>query len=413
MHSTREWRHVIVATTIALAVTGGRGAANEPPATTARADGPSLEGPAPTGPHAVGRRLLTWVDSARPDPTDATRRRELVVWVWYPSAAPATAAREEALPGEWGTRRIAMLEKKFGAEVAAAMRTFRVHATMDASVRREPARFPVLLFTPGLGWLASDYSVLLEDLASHGYVVVGLSPAGFADVVRFSDGREVNRSLGIGASVGVDQTHVHEDALFALRYLSRLEGDEDSFLRGRLDLSRIGTLGHSLGGTTAHVAAVHDPRVRVAINIDGDPMGSVLDARPTQPLLLVSSESPSIEEAPPHPSAEHRERVRQGLERSEQRRTNDWVRMSEASSAPHRIRIAGARHLNFTDAAIAADRLLPPSQRWMRVGRIEGVRGLQVTATLVRSFLAHALGGTNGSPWQPPRDLPETTLETR
>jgi dienelactone hydrolase len=413
MHSTGEWRLVIVAMTIALAVTGGRGAANEPPPATSRTDTASLEGPAPTGPHGVGRRLMTWVDSLRPEPTNATRRRELMVWVWYPSAEPAAATREEALPGEWGTRRIAMLEKKFGAEVAAAMRTFRVHATIDAPVRREPARFPVLLFTPGLGWLATDYSVLLEDLASHGYVVVGLSPTGFADVVRFRDGREVHRSLGIGASVGVDQTHVHEDALFALQHLSRLDGDEDSFLHGRLDFSRIGTLGHSLGGTTAHVAAMHDPRVRAAINIDGDPMGTVLDARPTQPLLLVSSESPSIEEAPPHPSAEHRERVRQGLERSEQRRTNDWMRMSEASSAPHRVRIAGARHLNFADAALAADKLLPPPQRWMRVGRIEGARGLQVTAALVRSFLAHALSGTKASPWQPPRDLPEARLETR
>jgi len=44
----------------------------------------------------------------------------------------------------------------------------------------------VLLFTPGLGWLPSDYSVLLEDLASHGYVVVGLASPGFADVVRFA-----------------------------------------------------------------------------------------------------------------------------------------------------------------------------------------------------------------------------------
>lgn len=34
--------------------------------------------PAPTGSHAVGRRLLTWVDTSRRDPVDSARARAIV-----------------------------------------------------------------------------------------------------------------------------------------------------------------------------------------------------------------------------------------------------------------------------------------------------------------------------------------------
>ncbi|GAC1435093.1 MAG: hypothetical protein NVSMB6_31980 [Burkholderiaceae bacterium] len=48
----------------------------------------SLELPIPTGPFAVGRAIYDWTDDSRLDmlaPVLGTRR-ELLVWIWYPSA---------------------------------------------------------------------------------------------------------------------------------------------------------------------------------------------------------------------------------------------------------------------------------------------------------------------------------------
>jgi predicted dienelactone hydrolase len=45
----------------------------------------------------------------------------------------------------------------------------------------------VLIMGPGLGAAASDYTVLAEDLASHGYIVVGYTPTYSTDVT-FPDG---------------------------------------------------------------------------------------------------------------------------------------------------------------------------------------------------------------------------------
>jgi dienelactone hydrolase len=409
---------VVLPTMAALALAGSLVATSALTLLAATGSQPSERtAPVPTGPHAVGRRLATWIDHDRRDPTDGARPRELAVWIWYPAAVPmlaGDAAPEPSLPGSWGERRLETLEARLGANVAEALRELRVNARTDAPVVPGTSRMPVILFTPGLGWLPTDYSVLVEDLASHGYVVVGLAAPGFAEVVRMSDGREVRRTLGMGAAIGADQTHLFDDALFALRRIRGLDDDATGFLRDRLDRDRIGTLGHSIGGITSVVAAARNSSVRAAINIDGDPMAEAVDARPHQPLLLISSESPTIEEAPGRSSAEQMALMQQGLERSEKRRTNDWIRMSADAARSYRIRLTGSRHLNFTDAALASSVLVTPQERWMKMGPIAGDRGLTVTAALVRSFFALTLLGTGDDALlrAPDLQVPEAILET-
>jgi pimeloyl-ACP methyl ester carboxylesterase len=357
------------------------------------ATAPTIAAPPLSGPHAVGRRFMVWTDSSRRDPVDTTRARDLALWIWYPAASSSPGVREPVLDDTWRVRRIETLTAKLGPTVARAAGELRVHSRPDAPLLPGDSKLPLLLFTPGLGGLASDYSVLLEDLASHGYVIVGLAPPGFADVVRFPDGREIVRTLGIGDKIGADQAIVHDDAQFALRRLRAFVADPKSFLHGRVDLAKVGALGHSLGGTTSLVLAARDSGVRAAVNIDGDPMGDVVAIRPRQPLLLISSESPSIDEASPGNSAEHMALVRQGLERSEKRRTDDWLRISADAKEASRIRFLGTRHLNFEDAALASAWLVTPKERWMRVGPIDGARGLRMTADSVRAFFDRTLGG--------------------
>src|SRR6266849_1559764 len=59
--------------------------------------------PAPTGSFAVGRAIYDWTDDAKLDtlaPVPGTKR-ELLVWIWYPSAAGQSAARmDDYVPGQ-------------------------------------------------------------------------------------------------------------------------------------------------------------------------------------------------------------------------------------------------------------------------------------------------------------------------
>jgi pimeloyl-ACP methyl ester carboxylesterase len=191
---------------------------------------------------------------------------------------------------------------------------------------------------------------------------------------------------------------VHRDVRFLLSRLAELDADPGAAWHRHLDLARVGAFGHSLGGTTALVAAATDTLVRAAANLDGDAMGNVVDVRPRQPLLFVSSEVPPMQEAPPAPGPKWTELTRQGLERSEQRRTGEWARMSARASSATRIRLLGARHLNFTDAALVSAVIEGPQRRWMRWGPIDGERGLRITADLVRAFFDHSLLGRPADP---------------
>ena len=356
--------------------------------------------PAPTGPHRVGRRPFELTDASRRDPVDSTHPRAIVGWIWYPAAHAADAGTrgdpatlERALPGEWGDLRAAASANKIGDRAAEAMRVIGVHATTNAGWAPEVRHAPVLVFAPGNGWLPTDYSVLIEDLASHGYVVIGVAPVGLSDVVRRRDGRSIRKTLGVGPAIAEDQAHAHRDVLHLLSRLAELDDDVAAPWRGHLDLAHVGAFGHSLGGTTAIVAAAADARVGAAVNLDGDAMGSVTEVRPRQPLLFVSQEVPPMHEAPPARDPAWTESSRKGLERSERRRTGEWSRMSSQSARALRLRLMGARHLNFTDAALVSPLIVGPERRWMRWGPIAGARGLRITAEVVRAFFDHALLG--------------------
>jgi len=55
---------------------------------------------APTGPFAVERKTYTWVNSAETDELAPSpgAKREVLVWIWYPSGAATSAAAVEYLP---------------------------------------------------------------------------------------------------------------------------------------------------------------------------------------------------------------------------------------------------------------------------------------------------------------------------
>jgi dienelactone hydrolase len=365
--------------------------------------------PAVTGPHAVGRLPFELVDSSRRDPVDSALPRVVAGWIWYPAAREGVQELERALPGEWGDLRASASAARIGDTAAEAMRALVVHARTGAPWATIVIRAPVLVFTPGNGWLPTDYSVLLEDLASHGYVVIGVAPLGFADIVRLRDGRTIRKTLGVRAAIGEDQVHAHRDVQYLLSRLHDLDANPQTPWRGHLDLARVGAFGHSLGGTTAFVTAAADSLVRAAVNLDGDAMDDVTEIRPRQPLLLVSHEEPPMTEAPPAPNPEWTERTRQGMERSERRRSEEWSRISSRATGAERVRLVGARHLNFTDAALVSTLVEGPQRRWMRWGPIDGARGLRITADLVRAFFDHTLRGrpTDELLVRPERTYPE------
>src|SRR6266404_5157612 len=58
--------------------------------------------PTPTGPFAVGRAIFDWTDDAKLDtlaPVPGSKR-ELLVWIWYPSPAGQSVAMDDYVPAQ-------------------------------------------------------------------------------------------------------------------------------------------------------------------------------------------------------------------------------------------------------------------------------------------------------------------------
>src|SRR6266403_18525 len=151
----------------------------------------------PTGPFAVGRTQYAWRDSAHLDalaPQPDTKR-QLVVWIWYPAAPQQPQQKfDDYLLAPWR----AALERQSGALLTQFLTRdlsrVLTHSISDAEVSPQQHSYPVVLMRGGHSALTTDYTTLAEDLASHGYVVVGFDAPYRTFVVVFPDGRVIARA---------------------------------------------------------------------------------------------------------------------------------------------------------------------------------------------------------------------------
>lgn len=137
--------------------------------------------------------------------------------------------------------------------------------------------------------------------------------------------------------------------------LDRLEEDG-------VDVRRMATAGHSLGGAAAILAASRDRRVDAVVNLDGLPRGG----RPTVPVLAVVAGEGT------------------GSAASDAR--YDEALSEVLGACGIRVVVEGAQHLGFTDAAL----FLPPLPSL--IGSGGRTAGIDAAARATRLFLDSALG---------------------
>src|SRR5262249_47279025 len=134
--------------------------------------------PPPTGPFAVGRVTVHWIDRSRSEPLKPDHGpRELMVDVWYPADSAAGPWAEyldrSAFDQPQSAERLkGYLRTAYDAIKAGSVST---HAIQGAPFTRAAKRSPVLVFSHGGGEARETYTAQLGDLASHGYVVAAVT----------------------------------------------------------------------------------------------------------------------------------------------------------------------------------------------------------------------------------------------
>jgi len=243
------------------------------------------------GPGLVGTVALELVDYSRNDPlAPSPRHRDLMISVFYPvehvrrytlapAYPPAYAAYLDALVGiAPGTAESLLSQAYEGAHL---------HPSRDE-------HHLVLLFSPGYGDSRIDYTAALSNLASNGYLVIGVDHPYDTNFIAYPDGSTtvktvdtLNNLTQITETVDIRV----QDVQFVLNALSTNAtlAKQIPGLHGKLDISHVGIYGHSLGGATAASAMFADPRFKCGVNMDGTMVGPVVDNGITTPFFLMSS----------------------------------------------------------------------------------------------------------------------------
>ena len=262
----------------------------------------------------------------------------------------------------------------------------RVHALANAPVAASPAHFPVVLLLAGNGALVTFYSALAEDLASHGYIVVGPEAAYRTSVVVLANGTVLYRppendpgDLPKPQAIALATRLVSmrsTDIGFVLDQLARLDTDPRGRFAGRLDLRHIGVVGHSLGGAIVAAFCRTDHRCQAGVDIDGRLFGSVITRGLHKPFMFMFEAA---------------------LSKSNYPRIFAQVHSMYADlPADSRLglSVAGANHFSFTDQMLLKNPIL---LRLMcfggAIGGLSGRQGLQITEDYVRTFLDVYLKG--------------------
>jgi hypothetical protein len=316
--------------------------------------------PEPVGPYRVGRVYYQFDDAGRIDPlAPAPGPRRLPVSVWYPTLDPAGPAAPY-LPAGWAEGRS---DPFWGGFVQDPARV-RAHAMAGAALATGPSR--MLVMEPGLGLSAPDYAALAEDLASRGFVIVGVTPTYSANVAVL-DGHLV-AATAAGGEPGDALVRVWaDDARFVVGQVAR-----QSLFTGRLDPDHVGYFGHSFGGAASANACAVDGRCVGSADIDGQPFGAVISTGLTRPFLMVGSDGLCTDPGCPDMP---------GLQ--------SMVRHSAGPTAAYSV--VGARHFNFCDLALY--HVAPPLRWLLPLGPTDPARALRTTADLMDAFFGNAFRG--------------------
>jgi len=370
--------------------------------------------PPPTGPFAIGTTTWHLADTSRQEvfshsnaSPQAGGFREVVAHVWYPAAAGRHTALAPYLRDGLAEARTFAKVLRRPESAFDDLADVLTHAEIDRPIAS--GRFPLVIFSPGYTSVASAYTALLEDLASHGYIVVNVLHPYEVAATTLRDGRVVTMLDDAGvlrpeiqavfaewgkeddAMTAVTQATTPESQRTLMRtYLSgltntnvmarrwvddmrmvvasiRAPGTDMRAVASHIDANRLVAAGHSMGGVAAAQFCAEDKACGGALNLDGIPQYGPMIDRTTpmnKPIVMVYSARPG----------------RAGA--------NDVI-YGPASSVYYRVDVENTRHLDFADMTLWGG----PLRELPVLGFIDPIRATSITRTILVQFFDQVLSG--------------------
>jgi hypothetical protein len=343
--------------------------------------------PVPTGTYGVGRTSYGLTDQSRPEPLSTTpgAQRKIMVFVWYPTDRKATRRMKRApyLPD------FDKALPKLGPDDIKDMfrpSTFKgidllpqTDVVENAPIAPGKQEFPLLLFSHGWGNSNFLYTAELEDIVSHGYIVVAVDHPYDTTYTILSDGSvilfaqdrfdtETKKPNGFIHYAKERVEVMGDDNKFALTEILQYANTRSLHapFYNRVNEHEIGAFGHSIGGLAAARTCQIDSRVDACMDQDSDDdrgspfIVTPLDETEKQPFLLFDVSSGDLW-SPAMVNPSDADLAAQKTTRSEymallkQHQTNEINQLTGIPGGSYRVMLFGLPgfiHRSFTDQTL-------------------------------------------------------------
>ena len=280
--------------------------------------------PMPTGEYLVGVTYLSFVDHDRKELFDNNQEkdREITVKTWYPSDI-----KSDFEPY------ILKSESEFATEYLQFPEIYKyliTNSSRDIPLSSKERKYTVLIFSHGLGEHYSQNSVLMEELASHGYIVFSISHHYECKFSSYPDGRFIYIDMNSQRLQKIMSEMANPKALELLQKLSSANNDEEriqiftdmgkllpitlsespkywaedisffidqlvglnnenKFFKNKLNLNRLGVFGMSMGSLASIEVSISDIRIKACVSLDGGLNDLILRSEIKTPIMFLNS----------------------------------------------------------------------------------------------------------------------------
>ena len=272
--------------------------------------------PEPAGMYTVGTTSFSITDHSRPEIHSAslTDKRELFLEIWYP-ADSSGLLDEDSKKTLWSE--LYEGDRDLVSFLTGYLDAIPTNSFVDLPPNRTEGPYPLIIFNHGLQMFTSQNTMLMEELASNGYVVVSIAhpfeslkvnmaksgtviPEFITSFEKFNEGmawiRETSQAVIVAQDSISKMLDRKQRADIMLEAIASSEVnksvdlwvEDNCFILDRvlygsglphglskvIDTTSIGIMGMSVGGATATEVAKSDDRIKAAINVDGLQYGS-------------------------------------------------------------------------------------------------------------------------------------------
>ena len=230
--------------------------------------------PDPQGKHYIGTEIFTWEDPYRDEwfTKDKIDTRKIVVQIWYPASAPSDSLYPYM---DYASLRVQSISERIGKGKGFIKPAANVKTNTYYNAKPLNEKFPLILFSHGLGGYKTQNLINIETLVSQGYIVVAPDHTYDATITIFEDKTTVEFEAGLPEDVSPEDfwknrlPQINTRSADMSFIIDKLQTMKDYTLYNSIDFDKIGIFGHSFGGATSVVSSWNDTRISACLNLDG------------------------------------------------------------------------------------------------------------------------------------------------